>query len=669
MLQRYLIINPDTPDTRTIVLTQQSYRIGRGRSADIRISSKNVSALHCSLQLDEAGCRLGDLDSTNGTFVNGRRSKKKQLVNGDLITLGDAALRYDEKEVTEDAAHITTAFFRLPESVQDGRLAELLADLKNGTLSSPAAAEAAALLELYGRNNRLLETLYALLERVLAVSDRNAAIAMVLAELRSLLGLEIASLYLVGDNRFGILEDDVLEWSEEYPVVSRSVLTTVLATKKPLVIEEVDGDGSGMKTLMRFKIRSVLCFPVMDREKAVSGVVYCVSRSAGQLELLRDDRHFINACSTFISLVLENLQVIEREKRAASVRARKSSERHFTPIISRLVQERENLSLKLGEGTAGEEFFGLEEKHGGPLREFIGKAAPTGLPVLVTGETGVGKSLFAKVLHRASGVSGPFTVIDCTTIPRELLESELFGHEKGAFTGAHARKEGKVKNADGGTLFIDEIGELDIPLQAKLLRFIQTGEYEPLGSSTVHHSNARIIAATNRDLKSEVAEKRFREDLYYRLNVLAVELPPLRSRPEAVLLFAEHFLRRYAPRLNPAAEEFSDAAKRLLAAYRWPGNIRELENTVMRALVNVQGGRIDADHCSLELQTITEDLSGEGAAETNGDALDLKAARERTDRILITRALESTGRNVSRAAELLRISRNSLMDLMKKYGL
>jgi transcriptional regulator with GAF, ATPase, and Fis domain len=669
VLQRCLIINPDTPDARTVVLSRQSYRIGRDRSAEIHLASKNVSSLHCSLQSGEKGCCLLDLDSTNGTFVNGKRSKKRMLQSGDVISVGDCTLRYDEKEMPAPGGRITTALYRLPDDEQDSRLAALLADCKSNSLTSETSAEVAALLELHGRNNRLLETLYALFGKVLAVSDRGAAVALLLTELRNLLGLEIASLYLVADNRFGILENDSVEWSDEYPVVSRSVLANVLATRQPVVIEEVDGGDSGMKTLVRFKIRSVLCFPVMNRDAVVSGVVYCVSRSAGQLELLRDDLHFINACSVFIGLVLENLQVIEREKRAASAQARRSSERHFSPIISRLVQERENLSLKLTEPSSGDEFLGLEEKQGRPLREFADKAAPTGLPVLITGETGVGKSLFAKVLHRASGVKGRFVVIDCTTIPHDLLESELFGHEKGAFTGAHTRREGRVKNADRGTLFIDEIGELSIPLQAKLLRLLQTGEYEPVGSSSVLHSDARIIAATNRDLKAATDEKRFREDLYYRLNVLAVELPPLRQRPDTVVLLAEQFRRRYAPRLNPRAGEFTDAARQLLLAHCWPGNIRELENTVMRALVNAQGERIDAHHCSLELQTFSADLPEEVASAAADDVLDLKAARERVDRLLIVRALDKTGRNVSRAAELLRISRNSLMDLIRKYGL
>ncbi len=665
MLQRHLIINPDTPEARTLVLARQPYRIGRDRSADISLPGRQVSSQHCLIEPGAKGFRLLDSASTNGTFVNGKRVRKRLLADGDRITLGDHVLLYNEVEMQAFGEHTTTTLFPLPEAAPDEELQRLLSDLKSTTVSEPVAARAAQLLERYGRNSRLLETLYTLLDRVLVVADRDSAVALLLTELRTLLGLEIASLYLVEADRFGILEDETIEWSDEYPVVSRSVLSTVIDSGQPVVIEKVDGDVDGMKTLVRFKIRAVLCFPVMNREGKVSGVVYCVSRSAAQLELLRDDANFIGACSTFISLVLENLQMIEREKRTASVEARRSSERHFTPIISRLVQERENLTLKRGTPHSEDEFFGLDEEAGKPLAEFVVKAAPTGLPVLITGETGVGKSLFAKVLHRNSGLSGPLVIIDCTTIPRDLLESELFGHEKGAFTGAHVRREGKVKNADGGTLFIDEIGELDIPLQAKLLRFIQTGEYEQLGSSVVQRSSARLVAATNRDLKAAVAAKRFREDLYYRLNVLSVELPPLRGRSDTILFLADHFLEHYAPRLNSTVTAFTGDARKLLTAHRWPGNVRELENTVMRALVNAQGANIDTRHCSLVPQASGESCPEEEAA----DNLDLKAAREKIDRVLITRALEETGRNVSRSAELLHISRNSLMDLIKKYGM
>ncbi len=670
MLQRRLVINPDSIQSNIVILQNRSYRIGRDIAADITLSSKNVSATHCSLSVNEKCVEIVDLGSTNGTYINGKRIKKATLSNGDMIILGDCPMRYEENSAERSGELHKTAIYKLPGENKYERILKMAARLKcGGHLQQYEINEILDSLELYIRNNLLLETLYSLLEKVLSVSDRDSAIALLLCELRRLLGLEIASLYLTKENHFGILENQKIEWSGEYPVVSRSVLRNVIENKKPVVIDDVSTSAEGTKTLIKFKIRSVLCFPVLNREGTVMAVVYCVSRQPGQLDILSNDNHFINACSSFIALILENLQVIERERAAASAEAQRMEQNRYTPIISRLRRERENLSLKLNVMEAENDFFGLDAKEYSRLREFVLRAAPSCLPVLITGETGVGKTLFAKFIHRASAVEGRFVIIDCTTIPRELLESELFGHEKGAFTGAHIRKTGKVKNADGGTLFIDEIGELDYSLQAKLLRFIQSGEYEPLGSSTTQHSSARIIAATNRDLRTEVSEKRFREDLYYRLNVLSIELPPLRKCPDMIIRFAEYFRNRYARQLNPSAGGFTDAARTVLVSHSWPGNIRELENTILRALVNVKEGDIDASHLALETENLTSAFSAEISVDLSNDALDLKAARERIDRVYISHALAATGRNVSKAADLLKISRNSLMELIKKYRL
>jgi transcriptional regulator with GAF, ATPase, and Fis domain len=668
MPQRKIIINPDGPDSQTVILKRQSYRIGRSIDADIRLVDKNLSGLHCSLVIDEKGARLIDLGSTNGTLVNGKPVKKRNLRSGDVISIGNMKLMY--KEDDSSALEKETELFRLPGDEAGRSTATHIDTLRKNGVPEDMANSLVSELDLYRRNNRLLETLYALLERVLLLSDRNEVFRLVLKELRDLLGLEISSIFLVEENRYCILEKDAIEWISEYPVVSRSVLQNVIASKGPVIIEEVETENEAMKTLLKFKIRSALCFPVLNRSGQVLGAVYCVSRQAGRLHLLKNDTHFIKACSAFLAMVLENLAMLDRQKGEAYSRAAINERRRFRPIINRLKQERENLTLKLGASAIDVAFFGLDDDEYHNVKLFMVKAAPTDLPVLITGETGVGKSMFAKEIHNAGKPGTPFVVIDCTTIPHGLLESELFGHEKGAFTGAHARKPGKVSGADGGTLFIDEIGELDNSLQAKLLRFIQTGEYEPLGYAETLRSNARLIVATNRDLKTDVAEKRFREDLYFRLNVLSVELPPLRNRPVLIERFADRFLKQYRMKLNPKVTGFTDSGKELLKAYQWPGNIRELENTIMRGLINAAGDYIDANHLGLPLKDgLQQAVIDSTLSPEKDDPMDLKAARERIDRVLISKALDTTGRNVSHAADLLKISRNSLMDLIKKYGL
>jgi DNA-binding NtrC family response regulator len=342
----------------------------------------------------------------------------------------------------------------------------------------------------------------------------------------------------------------------------------------------------------------------------------------------------------------------------------------FTPVISRLAQERENLSLKLGKSLSGA-MFGIDLPANSSFRDFIIKAARTDIPVLLTGETGTGKNVAARAIHDSSGIKGRFVTVDCTTIPNELIESELFGYEKGAFTGANTKKQGKVSLAEGGTLLLDEIGEIPIGLQAKLLRLLSSGEFEALGSTNTHKIRMKLIAATNRDLRSAVAKNLFREDLFFRLNVLKFEIPSLRSNPMFIVPLAEHFLARYAAQLNPEVKSISSAAVKILKEHRWPGNIRELENTIMRALVNCQGTVLEPDNleilemCSLD-SAKDVDIAGPG---NDDSGLDLKNAREKLDQRYISYALEKTGGNVSKAARILRISRNALMELIKKYSL
>jgi DNA-binding NtrC family response regulator len=342
----------------------------------------------------------------------------------------------------------------------------------------------------------------------------------------------------------------------------------------------------------------------------------------------------------------------------------------FTPVISRLARERENLSLKLGKNIS-DSMFGIDLPVNATLRDFIIKAARTEIPVLLTGETGTGKNVTARAIHDSSNAKGRFVTVDCTTIPHELMESELFGYERGAFTGANAKKHGKVSLADGGTLFLDEIGEIPSGLQSKLLRLLSSGEFEALGSTITRKIRMKLIAATNRDLRNAVAKNQFREDLFFRLNVLKFEIPSLRSNPVFIVPLAEHFLARYAQQLNPEVKSISNDAARIIMKHGWPGNIRELENTIMRALVNCTGTTIGPEDLEImEMCCPPPEYDVTDKEFLSDDAgFDLKNAREQLDRRYISRALEKTGNNVSKAARLLRISRNSLMELCKKYSL
>jgi two-component system response regulator AtoC len=281
--------------------------------------------------------------------------------------------------------------------------------------------------------------------------------------------------------------------------------------------------------------------------------------------------------------------------------------------------------------------------------------------VLVTGETGTGKELAARAIHARSAQSErPLIKVNCAAIPETLIESELFGHVKGAFTGATANRRGRFSLADGGTLFLDEIGTLGLPVQAKLLRVLQEREFEPVGSERTQSVDVRVIAATNRDLRALVTEGRFQEDLYYRLSVIPVALPPLRERPEDVPLLVEHFVRKHAQRLGRRVEGIEPGILPRLTAYRWPGNVRELENTIERAVVLTAGPIIDASALS-----ILEAPQAPGAAGL--PSLRLHDNVEWAERESVRRALAQAGGVKKDAAELLGISQRAMSYYLGKY--
>lgn len=287
----------------------------------------------------------------------------------------------------------------------------------------------------------------------------------------------------------------------------------------------------------------------------------------------------------------------------------------------------------------------------------VRKVATTDVPVLITGESGTGKELVARAIHRLSGrKTNPFVVINCAAIPENLLESELFGHEKGAFTGAHAQRKGRFEMAQSGTLFLDEIGELPPSLQIKLLRFLQEQQIERVGGREQITVDARIVAATNRDLKQAIGKSRFREDLYYRLGVVTVFLPALRDRGEDVLLLANAFLKRYSMEKGGKNPRFSEKAASALRKHPWPGNVRELENRVKRAIIMTEGDKITP--ADLELTSPGQE-----------GFLTLKEAREVLEKELILKALSRNRGNISKAAAELDISRPTLYDLMSKLGI
>ncbi len=287
----------------------------------------------------------------------------------------------------------------------------------------------------------------------------------------------------------------------------------------------------------------------------------------------------------------------------------------------------------------------------------IRKVAPTDSPVFIQGESGTGKELAANTVWRLSTrKNAPFIALNCASLSENLIESELFGHEKGAFTGAYQMKHGLVEVADKGTLFLDEIGEMPIALQAKLLRFLDSGEFRRVGGNKTLSVDVRVIAATNKDLSGTIKAGTFREDLYYRLNVINIAIPPLRERKEDVAEMARYFLKKYAKKMSKSIGDLTPEAREMLAAYHWPGNVRELENVMERAVILCESDRLGAEDLSLPSPAIIPELG------TN-------PSLEEMEKTYILRVLKEAGGNQSKASQLLGIDRKTLYLKLKKYGI
>ena len=340
----------------------------------------------------------------------------------------------------------------------------------------------------------------------------------------------------------------------------------------------------------------------------------------------------------------------------------------------RMLQENARLSEHFTTLSRSREIIGASSALAG-VRDMIAKAAPTDSSVLITGRSGVGKELVARAIHQQSHRRNKrFVAINCPSIPTSLIESEMFGHERGAFTGADRAKMGLFELAQGGTLFLDEVAELPPEMQVKLLRVIQEREIQRVGGLRTIAVDIRLIAATNRDLGEEIRKGQFREDLYYRLNVIQLEIPSLNERPDDIPELARHFLDVIGRRMQRAHLTLTDEAMQALMQYDWPGNVRELENVIERAIVLSDGTQIDRGDLTIDLRNM--ELNGEGeeiaaipAGATGDPAIDYRQARDDFERRYLQHLIQQTKGNISRAAQISGISRRNLYDKLEKVGL
>ncbi|HTU02331.1 MAG TPA: sigma 54-interacting transcriptional regulator, partial [Candidatus Sulfotelmatobacter sp.] len=427
-----------------------------------------------------------------------------------------------------------------------------------------------------------------------------------------------------------------------------------LAAGEPLLVRdatrELEREQSGDRLIIESGGRSCLAVPLWLCEVA-DGFLFFGKRRPGWYDSA--DVEVAAAIAAQLVVALQHQRLAEEQQRRVLIEGR----------ARRLEQQLESLRHELGNERGFERIIGRAPA----LQEALAaaaKVAPTDTTVLITGESGTGKEIVARAIHHASArADGPFVAINCAALPETLVESELFGHEKGAFTGADKQKPGRFELAAGGTLLLDEVGELPPSVQAKLLRILQEHEFQRVGGTTTLQADVRLIAATNKSLKQAVEEGRFREDLYYRLNVFSVHLPPLRERGEDILLLAAHFMRQLGSRIGKGEPGLNPDAQSLLLSYSWPGNIRELENAIERALILSEGGLLTAAHLGL---VAPSDSAAPADAGLPPVAPPVSQSLAEAERQTILAALERAKGNKTRAAAALGITRTKLYTRLKR---
>jgi two-component system response regulator AtoC len=415
---------------------------------------------------------------------------------------------------------------------------------------------------------------------------------------------------------------------------------------------EVPPDSVRSRIFRRLGVRSALRVP-MPLGTGVFGSLFFLSREMARFS--EDDIDFARRVAEHLALALSHERLAEAARRDAEARE----------TAARLEAQVATLTRELESRAGQRRVVGVSKRWKDVLAQ-AARVAQTETTVLLTGESGTGKEVVARFIHHASRRSrGPFVAINCAALPDELLESELFGYERGAFTGAVSAKPGRIEQANGGVLFLDEVGEMAPTVQAKLLRVLEQREFMRLGSTRVLHADIRVIAATNRDLHAAIGRGQFREDLYYRLGVFEIALPPLRERPEDILELADAFLKEIGETIGRPAAGIAADAKEQLLSYSWPGNVRELRNAIERAVILADGGYIRSEHLPVTAPREATLSPADPASAFPAGGINLEAL----ERSLVLKALRQARHNKTRAAKLLGLTRAQLYSRIEKYGL
>ncbi len=611
-------------------LTEAEIRIGRDASNSLPISDLSLSRRHCTLLREEGSYKLRDLESRNGTFVNGVVVSEKRLNHGDQISAGESVFRFLLKEDSDAAGNEAVEF--------DDSLTQATAEIRPQDV---LYLQPERILKELPATSRLARNLNALLKIsgvVHSISELDQLRAQILQLIFEVVPAERGAILLNnkgGENFSSLFACPGPAKGGEPVRVSRTITRQVMTQGVAILGADVPASGglSEVESLVSFQVRSLLCVPLTVFQKVI-GCIYLDTTSPGT-RFDKDHLELVAGIASISALALENSRRV-------------------------LWLEQENLRLAaeinlqhnmVGESTTMKEVY-----------RFLSRVAPTESTVLVGGESGTGKELVARAIHRNSPrASRPFVTINCAAIPEGLLESELFGYERGAFTGAAGQKKGRLEMADGGVVFLDEIGELASALQVKLLRVLQEREFERLGGSRPISVDIRLIAATNKDLAAAVKARTFREDLYYRLNVVSLVVPALRERLEDIPVLAEYFVAKFASKCKVRAKKISPEAMAGLMNYDWPGNVRELENAIERALVLGVSDTIRPE--DLPESVLEKDPT------PGGQEAKYHMAVTQLKKHLILTALEETKGNYTEAARTLGVHANYLHRLVRNLNL
>lgn len=488
-----------------------------------------------------------------------------------------------------------------------------------------------------------LAALHAISKILAQPTDLRDQLEQILQEMSSRLGMQRGMVSLLDQDKqevwLDVAHDVDIEGMEVTYKPGEGITGQVAETGRPMAVANLGQethflDRTGARRHLNRTELSFLCVPIMYDARVVG--VLSADKVARQVEDLDKELTMLSAVAELMAKVV-HVRALEEENRR----------------LRKIVGQKHSPSLDIiGHSKAMQEVFGL-----------VAQVADSNTTVLITGETGTGKELIARAIHNNSPrKAGPLVQVNCAAIPDTLIESELFGHEKGAFTGALAHRRGRFEEANGGTIFLDEVGELSAAAQVKLLRVLQEKRFQPLGSSRVVNVNVRIVADTNRNLEQDILADRFRADLFYRLNVFPLYLPPLRERGSDVILLADYFLLKYSKEMGKNVKRISTAAIEAFLSHRWPGNVRELENCLERAVLLTRTDTVDCLHLPPSVHIREKDADRK-------DASKLSSVVEAQERALIIEALEEANGNQTKAARILGATKRIIQYKISKMGI